>query len=184
MSQQQRQRRLETRQHEDDGDDVDMMPAASTTATDRVRSELARGGGHRHPAPRSCPPDGARARNRRYRRLQQLGEGGVWFSDEAMKERDPWLWYEYVGKREGEEKPAPKGAVEQVCFWCLSLGDGWKNCWVRDSVVVGACGEFWGVWEARVCVCVCGWVLTRVVVHPCGKQAVCFEYLFRGIIVC
>lgn len=59
---------------------------------------------------------GARVRNRRYRRLKQLAEGGVWFSDEAMKERDPWLWFEYVGKRAGEEKPAPKQAVQQVGF--------------------------------------------------------------------
>lgn len=57
---------------------------------------------------------GARVRNRRYRRLKQLAEGGVWFSDEAMKERDPWLWFEYVGKRAGEEKPAPKRVVEEV----------------------------------------------------------------------
>ena len=63
---------------------------------------------------RPCPPDGARVRNRRYRRLQQLAEGGIWFSDEAMKERDPWLWFEYVGKRAKEEKPAPRRAVEEV----------------------------------------------------------------------
>lgn len=66
---------------------------------------------------RPHPPQSARARNRRYRRLQELAEGGVWFSDEAMKERDPWLWYEHVGRVEGGERPAPKAAVEEVrCF--------------------------------------------------------------------
>lgn len=67
---------------------------------------------------------GARVRNRRYRRLKQLAEGGVWFSDEAMKERDPWLWFEYVGKRAGEEKPAPKQAVEQVG---VPVGVAWRG---------------------------------------------------------
>lgn len=62
----------------------------------------------------TCNVVGARIRNRRYKRLQQLAEGGVWFSDEAMKERDPWLWYECVGRRAGEEAPAPKDVSEQV----------------------------------------------------------------------
>lgn len=62
----------------------------------------------------SYPPASARARNRRYRRLQQLAQGGVWFSDEAMKERDPWLWHEHVGRLEGGERPAPRAAAEEV----------------------------------------------------------------------
>lgn len=39
---------------------------------------------------------------------------GKWFGDEAMKDRDPWLWYEHVGKVEGEERPAPRGSAEEV----------------------------------------------------------------------
>lgn len=62
----------------------------------------------------TCNVVSARIRNRRYKRLQQLAEGGVWFSDEAIKERDPWLWHECVGRRAGEEAPAPKGVSEQV----------------------------------------------------------------------
>lgn len=103
-----------------DADDVDMTPVGTAAAPNTTAAEEAAPpppvgwGRDRGYWARPCPPDSARVRNRRYRRLQQLAEGGVWFSDEAMKERDPWLWFEYVGKRAGEEKPAPRQAVEEV----------------------------------------------------------------------
>lgn len=74
-----------------------------------------------------CPPDSSRSRNRRYRRLQQLAEGGVWFSDEAMKERDPWLWYEHVGKVEGEERPAPRDSKDKVILQFNSSGGRYRE---------------------------------------------------------
>lgn len=94
-------------------------PATATTTTPAVAAAAGMGGSGRGGIVSGGGggdnnSGGARVRNRRYRRLQQLAEGGVWFSDEAMKERDPWLWFEYVGKRAGEEKPAPKRAVEEV----------------------------------------------------------------------
>lgn len=76
----------------------------------------------------SYPPASARARNRRYRRLQQLAQGGVWFSDEAMKERDPWLWHEHVGRLEGGERPAPRAAAEEVRGGYASLLYGVVDC--------------------------------------------------------
>ncbi|CAN0023677.1 unnamed protein product [Ectocarpus fasciculatus] len=109
LSQQQRQQ-----------EDVDMSPpATATTTTPAVAAAAGMGGSGRGGIVSGGGGGdnnrgGARVRNRRYRRLQQLAEGGVWFSDEAMKERDPWLWFEHVGKRAGEEKPAPKRAVEEV----------------------------------------------------------------------
>ncbi len=96
-------------------DDDDMgMPsatAAAAAAAARTTAPAAATG-----APAAGPDDAARARvrNRRYRRLRQLAQEGSWFSDEAMKERDPWLWFEHVGRRAGEERPAPKQAVEEV----------------------------------------------------------------------
>ncbi|CAN0169118.1 unnamed protein product [Scytosiphon promiscuus] len=108
-------------------DDVDMHPSTTGTAPPAGRvaggaagagDEGAGGSGGGGDAGRGrqngVGQSSARVRNRRYRRLQQLAEGGVWFSDEAMKERDPWLWFEHVGRRAGEEKPAPKRAVEEV----------------------------------------------------------------------
>lgn len=100
-----------------DEDDVDMTAEGTTVAlppTGLDHGGVGAGISGGHTSERSFPPDGPRARNRRYRRLQQLAAGGVWFSDEAMKEKDPWLWFEYVGRREGEEKPAPKAATEKV----------------------------------------------------------------------
>ncbi|CAM9453761.1 unnamed protein product [Ectocarpus sp. 13 AM-2016] len=101
-----------------DEEDVDMsLPTTATMTTPAVAAAVGMGGSCRGGIVGGGGGDnggGARVRNRRYRRLQQLAEGGVWFSDEAMKERDPWLWFEYVGKRAGEEKPAPKRAVEEV----------------------------------------------------------------------
>ncbi|CAM9582386.1 unnamed protein product, partial [Laminaria digitata] len=105
-----------------DADDVDMTPVGTAATADAAAAMAAAApppppvgwGRNRRYLARPCPPNNARVRNRRYRRLQQLAEGGVWFSDEAMKERDPWLWFEYVGKRTGEEKPTPRQAVEEV----------------------------------------------------------------------
>ncbi|EGD72421.1 hypothetical protein PTSG_00440 [Salpingoeca rosetta] len=37
-------------------------------------------------------------RNRRYRRMQQLLQEGTFFSEEAMKERCPWLYDQFVGR--------------------------------------------------------------------------------------
>ncbi|CAN0042460.1 unnamed protein product [Ectocarpus sp. 8 AP-2014] len=120
LSQQQRQQQQQQAPvaRSADEEDVDMSPpTTATTTTPAVTAAVGMGGGGRGGIIGGGGGDnsgGARVRNRRYRRLQQLAEGGVWFSDEAMKERDPWLWFEYVGKRAGEEKPAPKRAVEEV----------------------------------------------------------------------
>lgn len=119
---------------EDDTDDVDMTHTRSTTRTadyspsgysehfvepssEHAPVALSREG-------RSCSPVSARTRNRRYRRLQQLADGGVWFSDEAMKERDPWLWHEHVGRLESEERPAPKAVVVEVGLEAVRQGTG------------------------------------------------------------
>lgn len=97
------------------------MPSAPTTTAAVGRETGAAAGPGGTSGGGDSSGGGARVRNRRYRRLKQLAEGGTWFSDEAMKERDPWLWFEYVGKRAGEEKPAPKQAVEQVRFGGFGL---------------------------------------------------------------
>ncbi|CAM9642517.1 unnamed protein product, partial [Choristocarpus tenellus] len=60
----------------------------------------------------SCPAVGSQARNRRYRRLQQLVEAGEWGSDAAMRDRDPLLWYDLVGRHNGERKPVPGAQSE------------------------------------------------------------------------
>lgn len=127
LSQQQRQHRPLAPSTDED---VDMSTAAAVTRTTTTGTgELGisgGGGGGSGDGDRGGngggDSGGARVRNRRYRRLQQLAEGGVWFSDEAMKERDPWLWFEYVGKRAGEEKPAPKQAVEEVRLGVVLFG--------------------------------------------------------------
>mmetsp|Transcript_24396 Transcript_24396/g.40088 ORF Transcript_24396/g.40088 Transcript_24396/m.40088 type:complete len:391 (-) Transcript_24396:302-1474(-) len=43
------------------------------------------------------------AKNRRYRRLQQLLSDGEYFSDEAMKERQPLLFEQFIGRYESKE---------------------------------------------------------------------------------
>lgn len=123
--QRQQQQQEEPVERSADEEDVDMSPpTTATTTTPAVAAAVGMGGSGRGGINTGSGGDnsgGARVRNRRYRRLQQLAEGGVWFSDEAMKERDPWLWFEYVGKRAGEEKPAPKRAVEEVGGGCCCL---------------------------------------------------------------
>ena len=117
LSQQQRQQQDQPVSLSAD-EDVD-MPSAQTAAPAAGHEAGAVGGGREGGDGGDGgggSGGGARVRNRRYRRLKQLADGGVWFSDEAMKERDPWLWFEYVGRRAGEEKPAPKQAIEQVGF--------------------------------------------------------------------
>ncbi|XP_048358191.1 coiled-coil domain-containing protein 97 [Sphaerodactylus townsendi] len=61
-----------------------------------------------------------RVRNKRYAALQQLIQGGEYFSDEQMRSRDPLLYEQYIGQYLSDQELQELGSCKQEAACSLS----------------------------------------------------------------